>query len=138
MIFRSFIESTCYQAAELRGYTCHDPHNNKAPTKPGILQPSAVSHNYCLDCHTDIDTNHSRHEPGTEGSFCYDCHMPRQIESIVSGELSFTHSHTMSSLPDPHNSETFGVENAPNACNECHTDQTPAWASEWMVEWWEN
>lgn len=139
MVFRSFVESVCYEAAEVRCYDCHDPHNNKAPAEPGILSPSAVSDNYCLNCHGELAeriAEHTNHEPGTEGSFCYDCHMPREILSIVSGQQRFARTHTMSAIPDPQNSELYGVENAPNACNVCHTDQTAVWAREWMETWY--
>ncbi|MDA0241798.1 MAG: multiheme c-type cytochrome [Chloroflexi bacterium] len=140
MIFRSFIESDCYQQSdEPRCFDCHDPHNNSQPRVPGILEPSAVSNQYCLDCHGELaeDTaEHTHHLTGTAGSYCYDCHLPNQIDSIVSGARRFTRTHWMSSLPDPQNSVQFGLENAPNACNECHTDQTPAWAVDVMREWY--
>jgi predicted CXXCH cytochrome family protein len=139
MIFRSFVESVCYEAAEVRCYNCHDPHNNKAAAEPGILESSDVSNNYCLDCHAELANQiaaHTQHEPDTEGSFCYDCHMPREILSIVSGVERFVRTHTMSSIPDPENSVVFGVENAPNACNSCHVDESPVWAREWMDEWY--
>ncbi len=139
MIFRSFVESVCYEAAEVRCYDCHDPHNNKAPVEPGLLSSSAVSNAYCLHCHSELADQiaaHSHHEAGTEGSFCYDCHMPREILSIVSGVQRFARTHTMSSLPDPENSVLLGVENAPNACNSCHTNETADWAQAWLDEWY--
>jgi predicted CXXCH cytochrome family protein len=139
MVFRSFIESVCYEQAQVRCYDCHDPHNNKAPTEPGLLEPSEVSNNYCLACHGELANEiaeHSQHEAGTEGSFCYDCHMPREILSIVSGVQRFARTHTLSSIPDPENSIIFGVENAPNACNSCHTNKSPQWARQWMDEWY--
>ncbi|MFO7537849.1 MAG: multiheme c-type cytochrome [Chloroflexota bacterium] len=139
MIFRSFVESDCYEHSEPRCYDCHDPHNNGQPRISGILQPSEVSNGYCLTCHGDLAeriADHTNHEVGEAGSYCYDCHMPNQIESIVSGVRRFTRSHWMSYLPDPQNSVTFGLENAPNACNECHTDETPEWAVETMVDWY--
>ncbi|MEZ4641447.1 MAG: multiheme c-type cytochrome [Chloroflexota bacterium] len=138
MIFRSFIESDCYAQAEVRCYDCHNPHNNKAEAVPGILQPSAVSNDYCLQCHTHLKNQlagHTKHEPGTAGSFCYDCHMPNEILSIVTGVPSYTRTHLMSSLPDPQNSAIYGLENAPNACTECHADQSVAWAVEQVAAW---
>lgn len=139
MVFRSFIESVCYDQAEVRCYDCHDPHNNKAPITPGLLSPSDVSNAYCLECHGELADQieaHSHHPAGTEGSFCYDCHLPREILSIVSGVQRYARTHTMSSIPDPENSVIFGVENAPNACTNCHADQTAVWAREWMDEWY--
>jgi hypothetical protein len=125
----------------VRCYDCHDPHNNKAPITPGLLSPSTVSNAYCLECHgelTDQIEAHTHHKAGTEGSFCYDCHLPREIMSLVSGVPRFARTHTLSSIPDPENSVLFGVENAPNACNSCHEEQTAVWAQEWMDEWYGN
>jgi len=139
MIFRSFVESAHYQLDEVRCYDCHSPHNNKAPAVPGILQPSAVSNQYCLDCNVELANQiaeHTRHQPGTAGAFCYGCHMPREIINLAAGIPNWTRTHWMSSIPDPRSSVRFGLEQAPNACNECHTDQTAAWAVDWIENWW--
>jgi hypothetical protein len=42
----------------------------------------------------------------------------------------------MSSIPDPAASIRHGLDKAPNACNECHTDQTAEWAAEWVAQWY--
>jgi hypothetical protein len=138
VLFRSFIESVCYQQAEVRCYDCHQPHANKQPTVPGILQPSTASNNYCLNCHGELSgqiAQHSHHEEGQPGSFCYDCHMPRHILNIANGETRWAPTHTMSSLPDPENSIQFGRDNAPNACNDCHQDETDQWAAAQLAAW---
>ncbi|TVQ31636.1 MAG: hypothetical protein EA370_12810 [Wenzhouxiangella sp.] len=139
MLFRSFVESECYDKGEPRCYDCHDPHQNKAPTRPGILEPSAVSNAYCSSCHTDIRNNpeaHTHHAVGSPGSFCYDCHMPKHITKLNTGIWERTRTHEMSSLPNPHDSVRFGLDNAPNACSDCHTDSSPADLVEVMREWW--
>lgn len=139
-LFRSFIESVEYQQADVRCYDCHQAHNNKLPTEPGILEPSMASNNYCLGCHielTDQIAAHSFHEEGQPGSFCYDCHMPRNIFNLVTGVPHFTRTHDMSSIPDPAMTEQFGgQENSPNACNECHDDRSSAWAVSFVETWW--
>ena len=139
MIFRSFVESVCYVQAEVRCYDCHDPHDNKRARVPGILEPSAASNRYCLNCHGELAdqiAQHTQHTPGESGSFCYDCHMPNDITNLVTGVLHYTRGHTMSHVPNPQNTILYGAAGAPNACNECHADQTPAWAQTWMDEWW--
>jgi len=144
MLFRSFVESACvdHSSPDTTGprcYDCHDPHANQRPTSPGLLEPSAASNAYCLKCHDhlrDRIEEHSMHRAGTPGSFCYDCHMPHDIQSIVSGVEHFVRTHTMSSIPDPLTSLEHGVDRAPNACNECHADETPGWAARWMHAWW--
>ncbi|MEM7115804.1 MAG: multiheme c-type cytochrome [Chloroflexota bacterium] len=139
MVFRSFVESECYEKDEVRCYDCHDPHNNKEPRIEGILEASEVSNNYCLGCHTELRdqiAEHTQHEPGTSGSFCYDCHMPQEILSIVTGIPRFTRTHTMSTLPDPENSIIHGLDGAPNSCNSCHTDESAEWAKEQRDRLW--
>lgn len=139
MLFRSMIESTCYQEAEVRCFDCHNPHDNKMPAEPGILQASTVSNDYCLGCHQDLATdtdNHTRHEEGTEGSFCYDCHMPRTLTKLATGVLEMTRTHKMSSIPVPANTLRYGMNGSPNACNQCHEDQTLNWAVDTMLEWY--
>jgi predicted CXXCH cytochrome family protein len=138
MVFRSFIESACYEKAEVRCYDCHDPHDNKRPTRPGLLSPSAESNGYCLRCHETLRervAEHTRHRPGTPGAYCYDCHMSRRIVNLASGTSKWTRTHTMSHAPDPRLTLTFGTAGSPNACNECHADRSPAWAADRMAQW---
>jgi hypothetical protein len=42
----------------------------------------------------------------------------------------------MSASPNPAASVRYGLGGSPNACNECHTEQTPEWAAEWVTQWW--
>jgi predicted CXXCH cytochrome family protein len=139
MLFRSFIESEHYGTAEMRCYDCHQPHNNKAPTVPGILQASETSDDYCLRCHGELASEpeaHTMHIEGTSGSYCYDCHMPRDIVNIVSGELKLTRTHDSTSIPHPAMTLLYGQEGSPNACTECHADEPVEWAAEWTERWW--
>lgn len=139
MLFRSFIESDCHRQSEVRCTDCHDPHANKRPATAGILHASAASDAYCTACHQDLARAvraHTRHEPGEPGSFCYDCHMPWHITKLNRGVWERTRTHDMSSVPNPQDSVRFGLENAPNACSDCHSEQGPAWAVETMERWW--
>lgn len=139
MLFRSFVESGCYEKAEVRCYDCHDPHDNKQPTKQRLLVASGASNDYCLGCHRDMAARtleHSRHAEGEPGSFCYDCHMPRNITNAATGEVRFVRSHEMSSLPNPDASVRYGQEAAPNACNDCHANRSPKWAQQVLKEWY--
>jgi hypothetical protein len=139
MLFRSFIESAHYTETDIRCYDCHDAHSNKSPAEPGILHASETSNRYCLACHSELaglEAEHSNHEPGTSGYFCYDCHAPQNIQNIVSGTEKFVRTHDMTSIPNPGISLLLGVENAPNACSDCHSDQTVRWALDVMLEWY--
>ncbi|MEQ9497833.1 MAG: multiheme c-type cytochrome [Deltaproteobacteria bacterium] len=138
MLFRSMIESKCYEQADVRCHDCHDAHDNRKPAVEGILEPSAASDAYCLGCHEGIAARvdqHTRHEPNTPGAHCYDCHLPKSIVKIAAGIDDFTRTHELSSIPRPANTVRFGQHRAPNACTGCHADQSPAWADELVRSW---
>lgn len=139
MLFRTFVDSECYADAEPRCFNCHNPHDNKMAAQPGLLAPTQQSNEYCMSCHTDDlpdPVAHTHHKADTAGSYCYDCHMPKNIMVAATGLTRYTRSHNMSSIPDPAASGAFGIDNAPNACNECHAKQTPQWSTAWMNTWW--
>jgi len=139
MLFRSLIESACYDQSQVRCYDCHDPHQNKAEAVSGILSASSASNAYCSGCHEDIGSDiagHTAHEPGEAGSFCYDCHMPKHITKLNTGIWERTRTHEMSSLPNPQDSVRFGLDQAPNACSECHGDWSPEFLVRTMQELW--
>lgn len=138
MLFRSFADSSHYEKTDMRCYNCHNPHQNKAAVIPSILQPSQQSNEFCIECHQDKqdkDAEHSRHQAGTKGSFCYDCHMPKNIANLVSGDLHFVRSHNMGSIPNPLLSIRYGVDKSPNACNECHQDKSAQWVVNKLKKW---
>ena len=62
--------------------------------------------------------------------------MPRHIQNLATGANRPVRTHWMSEVPRPEVSERLGLDRAPNACNDCHRDRAPAWASGWMREWW--
>jgi len=139
MLFRSMIESSCYQQAEVRCFDCHNPHDNKQPAVPGILHASTASNQYCTGCHEDPSLDrrsHTHHEAGEPGSFCYDCHMPRTLTKLATGVLETSRTHKMSSIPSPANTLRYGMGRSPNACSLCHEDETPQWSEDYMQEWY--
>jgi hypothetical protein len=139
MLFRSMIESSCYQEAEVRCFDCHNPHDNKQPAVPGILQPSVASNQYCLGCHEKFNSDtetHTHHEQGGDGSYCYDCHMPKILTKLATGVLETTRTHKMSSIPSPSNTLRYGMDGSPNACTLCHDEETPQWSHDYMQQWY--
>jgi predicted CXXCH cytochrome family protein len=136
-LFRSFADSWHYRQTDMRCYSCHNAHDNKRPAEPGLTWASKASNAFCLDCHEGIKEDmaaHTHHVEGEPGSFCYDCHMPRNIANVVSGDLHFVRSHNVGSIPNPYLSIRYGVDNSPNACNECHQDRSPQWAVDRLAE----
>lgn len=139
MLLRSFVESKCWNEARVACYDCHDPHSNKRPRRPGLLEAGPVSDAWCLDCHDDLQdriAEHTHHTPGTAGAHCYDCHMPRSLQNLVGGFTKFTRTHRLSSIPEPARTVEFGPSGAPNACNDCHADEGARWALDWTRKWW--
>lgn len=137
-LFRSFADSSHYEATDMRCYDCHDPHDNKQPSAEGMLFATEQSNQFCLGCHQPIAQDlfaHTRHKPDTIGANCYDCHMPKNILNQVSGVNYFVRSHNMGSIPNPLMSQSLGLENSPNACNDCHDDKSTAWAIDKLKEW---
>jgi hypothetical protein len=87
----------------------------------------------CTQCHPalasgDALSAYTHHESSSEGSLCYNCHMPFQAYSL----LKRVRSHRIS-RPDVKVTATTGI---PNACNQCHVDRTLAWTDEKMAAWY--
>ncbi len=132
--YGSFLQSRMY-AKGLRCSDCHDPHS---------LKTRAPGNALCTTCHNatgpkardTIDTAglkhkdydspaHHFHHAGASGSQCVDCHMPTRTYMVVDPRRD--HSFR---IPRPDLSIKIG---APNACNLCHTNKTPQWATDAVV-----
>jgi hypothetical protein len=90
-----------------------------------------VGNHRCVICHEgkmDLEAHIPYMELKT--AFCTDCHMPT-LAKAATAEYNFDiHSHTFWP-PDPAATIRYGgQETMPNACNLCHTDQTPQWAAQ--------
>jgi hypothetical protein len=79
---------------------------------------------------------HTGHQAGTVGSFCYDCHMPKILTKLATGVLETTRTHKMSTIPSPANTLRFGMDGSPNACTQCHADKSVQWSQDYMLEWY--
>ncbi len=119
-IWGSWLQSRMH-AAGVTCSDCHDPHTQKLRA-PG----NAV----CAQCHDapryDV-TAHHRHEPGTAGAQCANCHMPQNTYMVVDPRRD----HSMR-VPRPDESVALGV---PNSCNACHTDRDAKWAAKAVHDW---
>lgn len=104
---------------------CHDPHAGGLRVTGG---PAAAS--VCAQCHQSArfaTTEHSGHLAGPGAPDCISCHMPARTYMVVDRR----HDHSFR-IPRPDISARFGT---PNACNDCHTDKSAAWAAA-AVEGW--
>ncbi|MBN8510918.1 MAG: tetratricopeptide repeat protein, partial [Burkholderiales bacterium] len=126
----SFRQSRMYRMG-VACTNCHDPHAAK-PKLPGNA--------LCLQCHDTkpnaafpgaaggYDTpQHHHHAPGSAGAQCTACHMPAKNYMIVQPRPD----HSLR-IPRPDLSVTLGT---PNACNQCHTDQSAQWAADAVTKW---
>lgn len=122
-VYGSFLQSKMYQ----NGVTCQDCHD------PHGLHVRAEGNGACASCHLTekFDTAaHHFHEPNRRGAFCVDCHMPATTYMVIDPRRD--HSFR---IPRPDLTAALGV---PNACNGCHTDESPEWAAMTIAEWFDH
>jgi hypothetical protein len=89
--------------------TCHGPNTQNGPHAPTIEA-------------------HTHHTAGSPGSECVACHMPKIEQTIADVNVR---AHTFKFIT-PAQSAAMKM---PNACNLCHTDKTPAWATAALKGW---
>lgn len=120
-VWGSLLQSKMYQA----GITCSDCHD---PHAADVRLPGDT---LCYQCHPPdryaIEKHHF-HAEGSAGASCVECHMPSTNYMVVDAR----HDHSFR-IPRPDRSVTLGT---PNACNKCHTDQTPQWAAKQVRTWY--
>ena len=137
-VYGSFTQSRMYME-DVKCNDCHNVHSGKR-----VLDGNAL----CLQCHrSDVyDTyNHHFHkytgesslkvidEFGKEvqvgeGTQCINCHMPGRYYMGV----DYRRDHSFR-VPRPDLSDALGT---PNACTQCHANQTNAWAAGYMKRWY--
>ena len=119
-VYGSFVQSKMYQAGVVCS-NCHEPHSN-ALRAPG--------NGVCLQCHKadayDAPSHH-HHPASSAGAACVGCHMPEQNYMVIDGRRD----HSMR-IPRPDLSLAIGT---PNACTQCHSDQTDQWAVDSLRRW---
>ncbi|HEX3756350.1 MAG TPA: c-type cytochrome [Rhizomicrobium sp.] len=127
-----FVQSLMYTRG-VTCFSCHDPHgtNNDAMLRKPI-------NDVCMSCHGLNAQNgphaasleaHTHHKPGSPGSQCVACHMPKILPQLPGGPFVSTHTFH---FVTPAKTESLGI---PNACNACHTDKTPQWAQAALEGW---
>jgi len=119
-VYGSFMQSAM-AAAGVTCSDCHEPHSTAL---------RADGNTVCAQCHltSTFDTpEHHRHAANSAGAECVSCHMRAETYMVV----------------DPRRDHSFRVPRpdlsarlqTPNACNDCHGDQTSDWAAEQIATW---
>ena len=138
-VYGSFTQSKMFEKG-VKCSDCHDVHSTQRHHGDNQL---------CIKCHrVDIYDTPEHHfhkmkgEEGTpliagegqkvyevgEGALCINCHMPGAYYMGV----DFRRDHSLR-VPRPDLSISLGT---PNACNQCHTDETPQWADNHIQKWY--
>jgi predicted CXXCH cytochrome family protein len=126
-----FVQSVMYEHG-VTCFSCHDVHGTG--NRAQLIKPASVM---CLECHGPNSPNgprapsieaHTHHKAGSAGNECVNCHMPKIEAEIADVNVR---AHTFKFIPP---SVTIASK-VPNACNACHTDKTPEWASEALRKW---
>lgn len=121
-VYGSFLQSKMYQEG-VKCNDCHDPHSLE-------LKANVTNNTLCMQCHEpQYNTEeHHFHKPNTESSQCINCHMTGRYYM----EVDYRRDHSFR-IPRPDLSAKFGT---PNACNDCHDQQSPEWAAEAVEKWY--
>jgi predicted CXXCH cytochrome family protein len=126
-----FVQSAMY-ARGVTCFSCHDVHGTEQRAQ--LLKPASVM---CLECHGPSSPNgphaasieaHTHHSAGTPGNECVNCHMPKIETQLADVNVR---SHTFRFVPP----SMTKLDKVPNACNACHADKSPDWASEALRSW---
>ena len=121
-------QSDCFVKGGATCLTCHDPHAPDVDTHPQLaasqqrpvrgLPSGAWPRRWPRTRAT---------RPGSAGSSCVECHMPKTVVSIK----ATIRDHAIGP-PVPEATVRFGI---PNACNACHADRSAAWARDTVRRW---
>ncbi len=137
--YSGLVESACHIEGELSCLTCHTMHNENAEQRPeekvwndDQLRIGMRTSQACINCHTQYTgnelTQHTHHMPKSQGSNCYNCHMPHTSYGL----LKAARSHQIS---NPSVAETLQVGRQ-NACNNCHVDKPLQWTADHLHDWY--
>ncbi|MBX3412218.1 MAG: hypothetical protein KF708_05820 [Pirellulales bacterium] len=126
--YNGLLETACHQRGDLSCVSCHSLHEGKPENQLGAGMDGNQA---CLQCHGEYEsklTEHTHHAADSEGSRCYNCHMPHTTYGLMKG----IRSHTVTN-PSVEESTKYG---RPNACNLCHLDETLQWTGEHLTSWY--
>lgn len=119
-VYGSFLQSKMFKEG-VNCLDCHDKHTMKLKIEGNGL---------CLQCHGAEVYNvkeHHQHNDDSTGAQCVNCHMPETTYMGVDDRRDHSFK-----IPRPDLSEVFDT---PNACIQCHDNQSNEWASKNLNKW---
>ncbi len=136
--YNGLSRSPCFERGELSCMSCHQMHqppDDPRPRKVWADDQLKLGHRgnqACIQCHKEYREEsklvaHTHHPVESSGSNCYNCHMPHTTYGLLKAIRS-------------HQIDTPSVKNSletrrPNACNQCHLDQTLEWTADYLADW---
>ncbi|MEO6594190.1 MAG: multiheme c-type cytochrome, partial [Planctomycetota bacterium] len=134
--YNAVLGSGCYDRGTMTCLSCHVLHQPSDDTRPRLQwandQLRDISGDQsCLQCHASYGADiaaHSHHAVDSEGSRCQNCHMPHTTYGLMKG----VRTHRIAS-PSVQSTLATG---RPNACNQCHLDQTLEWTASHLHDWY--
>lgn len=127
--FMGVKNSPCYKRGEMSCLSCHSMHDSDPDDQLAIRMETNAA---CLQCHDELGSDieaHTHHAADSDGSLCYNCHMPYTNYGLFKA----TRSHQISSPV----ASSIDHKSRPNACNLCHLDQTLEWTANTLHEWYQ-
>jgi len=119
--YNGLLESACHVSGKMSCISCHSLHDSDPND---MLAKGMGGNEACIQCHEGFEENltaHTFHAPDSEGSKCYNCHMPHTTYSL----LTAIRSHEI----DSPNATVSHETGRPNACNLCHIDRSLSWTA---------
>lgn len=141
--YNGLTQSPCYTHGDQeRGVmsclSCHELHPADDDTRvlddwaDDQLAPQMRTNEACLQCHEDYRdriVEHTHHPVNSSGSECMNCHM----SYTTYGLYKAIRSHQV----DSPSVQTTIDTGRPNACNQCHLDQSLEWSARHLNNWFE-
>ena len=135
--YNALVMSPCYKdatdpARQVSCISCHQMHSPATDAREldtwrdDQLAAGMRGDHACLQCHQEYQESaalekHTFHPANSSGSRCYNCHMPFTSYALLKGIRG--HRVTIPSV------DTSSQYQKPNACNQCHLDQTLDWTA---------
>lgn len=135
--YNDMVETGCYKRGNMSCMSCHRMHKDVEDPRDfplwadDQLERGMETDQACLQCHSSYAGDivaHTHHPASSEGSRCYNCHMPYTDYGL----LKSIRSHHIDS-PDVADSVNTG---RPGACNLCHLDRTLSWSAGYLEQWY--